>query len=74
MKKNILICEKHYSEDQLIRCICKIISFLFLQKSLKNSFNSGKQTYYKLRKRPSPLLFSSLEQLYKNMSLNFIKI
>ena len=73
MKKNIFLCEKHYSEDQLIRCMYKIISFLFLQKSLKVSFSSGRQAYYKLRKRLSPLLFSSLEQLCKNVSLNFIK-
>ena len=73
MKKNIFLCEKHYSEDQLIRCMYKIISFLFLQKSLKVSFSSGRQAYCKLRKRLSPLLFSSLEQLCKNVSLNFIK-
>ena len=29
MKKNIFVCEKHYSEDQLIRCMYKIISSLF---------------------------------------------
>ena len=73
MKKDIFVCEKHYSEDQLIRCLYKIMSCLFLQKSLKVSWNSGKQAYYKLRKRLSPLLFSSLEQLCKNMSLNFVK-
>ena len=73
MKKNIFVCEKHYSEDQLIRCMYKIISSRFLQKSLKVSCNSGKQAYYKLRKRLPPLLFSSLEQLCKNMSLNFVK-
>ena len=32
--KNIFVCEKHYSEDQLIRCMCKIITFLFLQSFL----------------------------------------
>ena len=61
MKKNIFVCEKHYSEDQLIRCMYKIISFLFLQKSLEVSCNSGRQVYYKLKKSLSPLLFSSLE-------------
>ena len=35
--------------------------------------NSRRQAYYKLRKRLCPLLFSSLEQLCKNMSLNFVK-
>ena len=65
MKKNIFVCEKHYSEDQLIRYMYKIISSLFLQKSLKISFNLGKQAYYKLRKR--------LSQLFKNMSRNFVK-
>ena len=70
MKKNIFVCEKHYSEDQLIRCMYKIISSLFLQKSLKVC-NSGKQAYYKLRKRLLPRVFSSLEQLRKNISLNF---
>ena len=29
MKKNIFVCEKRYSEDQLIRCMYKIISSLF---------------------------------------------
>ena len=29
MKKNIFVCEKHYSEDQLIRYMYKIISSLF---------------------------------------------
>ena len=57
MKKNIFVCEKHYSEDQLIRCMYKIISFLFLQKSLKVSCNSGRQVYYKLRKAISTLVF-----------------
>ena len=73
MKRNIFICEKHYSEDQLIRCMYKIIRFLFLQKSLNVSCNSGRQSYYKLRKSLSPPLFSSLEQLCKNVSLNFVK-
>ena len=73
MKKNIFICEKHYSEDRLVRCIYKLVNSLFLQKSLKVSCNSGRQAYYKLRKRLSPLLFSSLEQLCQNMSLNFVK-
>ena len=73
MKKNIFVSKKHYSEDQLIRCMYKIINSLFLQKSLKVSCNSGKQAHYKLRKRLPPLLFSSLEQLCKNMSLNFVK-
>ena len=63
MKKNIFVCERHYSEEQLIRCMYKIISSRFLQKSLKNSCNSGRQVYYKFGKRLSPLLFSSLEQL-----------
>ena len=72
MNKNIFVCEKHYLEHQLIRCMCKIISFLFLQKLLKISC-TGRQAYYKLRKRLSPLLFSSLEQLCKNVSLNFVK-
>ena len=72
-KKNVFACEKHYSEDQLTRYMYKIISSLFLQKLLKVSCNSGKQAYYKLRKRLSPLLLSSLERLCKNMSLNFVK-
>ena len=32
MKKNIFVYEKHYSEEQLIKCMYKIISSLFLQK------------------------------------------
>ena len=35
MKKNIFVCEKHYSEEQLIRCMYKIISSVLLKKSLK---------------------------------------
>ena len=33
MKKNY-VCERHYFEDQDIRCMCKTISFLFLQSIL----------------------------------------
>ena len=65
MKKYIFVCENHYSEDQLIRCIYKIISFPFPQKLLRVSGNLGKQAYYKLTKRLSPLLLSSLKQLLK---------
>ena len=65
MKKNIFVCEKHYSEDQLIRCMCKIISFLFLQKSLKVSCNSGRQAYYKLGKAVSTLVFFIRTTLYE---------
>ena len=65
MKKNIFVCEKHYSEDQLIRCMYKIISFLFLQKSLKVSCNSGRQVYYKLRKAVSTLVFFIRTTLYE---------
>ena len=65
MKKNIFVCEKHYSEDQLIRCMCKIISFLFLQKSLKVSCNSGRQAYCKLRKAVSTLVFFIRTTLYE---------
>ena len=57
-ERSIFICEKHYSEDQLIRCMYKIISFLFLQKSLKVSCNSGRQAYCKLRKREKGCLHS----------------
>ena len=64
VKKNIFVYERHYSGNQLIRCMYKIISPLFLQKSLKVSCNSGRQAYYKLRKRLSLLLFSSLQQLW----------
>ena len=74
MKKNIFVCENHYPEDQLIRCMYKLVRFLFLQKSLKVSCNSGKQAYHKLRKGQSPLFFSSLEKLCKNISLNFVEI
>ena len=63
LKKNIFVCERHYSEDQHMRCMYKIISSLFQQKSLKVSCNSGRQAYYKLRKRLSPILFSLSEQL-----------
>ena len=65
MKKNIFVCEKHYSEDQLIRCMYKIISFLFLQKSLKVSCNSGRQAYYELRKAVSTLVFFIRTTLYE---------
>ena len=61
IKKDIFVCENHYSEDQLIRCMYKIISSPFLQKLLKVSGNLGKQAYYKL----SPLSLSSLKQLLK---------
>ena len=65
MKKNIFVCEKPYSEDQLIRCMYKIISFLFLQKSLKVSCNSGRQAYYKLRKAVSTLVSFIRTTLYE---------
>ena len=39
----------------------------------KVSCNSGRQASYKLSRRLFPLLFSSLEELCKNMSLNFEK-
>ena len=74
MKKNIFVCKKHYSEDQLMRRMYKIISSLVLQKSVKVSCNSWKQAYYKLRKRLPLFLFSSLGQLCKNMSLKFVNI
>ena len=73
MKKNIFVVERHFSEDQLIRCMCKIISSLSLQKSFKVSCDSGRQANSKLTKRLPPLLFFSLKQLCKNMSLNVIK-
>ena len=73
IKKNIFVCERHYSEAQLIRYMYKIISSMFLQKSLKVSCNSGSQANQKLTKKLSPFLFSSLEQLCKNVSLNFVK-
>ena len=63
VKKNIFVCERHYSEDQLVRRMYKIISSLFQQKSLKVSRNSGRQTYCKLKKMLSPILLSLLEQL-----------
>ena len=56
MKKKYFFCEKH-SEDQLIRCMYKMISFLFLQKSLKVSCNSGRQAYYIEKKAVSTLVF-----------------
>ena len=73
IKKNIFVCEKHYSEDQLKRCMYKIISSLILNKSMKISCNSGRQASYKFRKSLPPLLFSSLQQLCKKMSVNSIK-
>ena len=39
----------------------------------KVSCNSGRQAYYKWRKRLSLLLFFSLEQLCEKTSLNFVK-
>ena len=50
MNKKSFVCKRHYSEDQRIRCMYKIISSLFLKKSLKVSCNSGKQACDKKKK------------------------
>ena len=39
--KNILVCEIHYSKYLLMKSKYKIITFLFLQKSLEAHRNSG---------------------------------
>ena len=41
--KNISVCEIHYSKYQLTKSMYKIITFLFLQKSLEADRNSGIQ-------------------------------
>ena len=41
--KNISACEIHYSKYQLIKSMYKIITSLFLQKSLEADDNSGIQ-------------------------------
>ena len=41
--KNISVCERHYSKDQSLKSMHKIITSLLLQKSLKVYCNSGIQ-------------------------------
>ena len=42
-KINTFVCEMHYSKYQLIKSMYKIITSLFLQKSLEAYCNSGIQ-------------------------------
>ena len=69
--KKIFACESHFSEDQLLKLMYKIITSLFLQKLPQRSRNSERQPNYKISKKCLILFSSSSEQFYKNRNLKF---
>ena len=74
LQKNIFVCERHY-EDQLIKCVNKIITSLLQEKSLQVSCKSEGQPNYILSSGVSYTLSLSASKWYcKNNSIRYDKM